>query len=743
MGTTGGGRHVGAWALVARRRRLMMLRVLLSSLIVIASAAGLGAQSPEAEMPAMLIADNVFISEGSTLVAEGNVEAFQGDRRLKAQKITYDPSTEKMTIEGPIVLQDGTSTLILADAAELDRDLQNGLLTGARMVLDQQLQLAAAHISQTSGRYSQLYKTTATSCRVCENGSPPLWQIRARQVIHDDVEQQLYFDRAQFRVLNVPVFYLPRLRLPGPGLDRATGFLRPLLAINSQLSTGVKVPYFIKLGDHRDLTLTPYLSSKTRTLEYRYRQAFRRGRISFEGALSDDTLREGELRAYLFARGNFNLKRNYKLSFRIEATSDKAYLKNYDYSNADRLTSEIAISRTSRDTYFRAGLLNYYSLRDDVSNDTEPTIIGDVFYDRRFFPQSLGGELRVGLDFHSHYRRSDLDIDGSDTDSIVDGRDVTRLSSELMWLRDWTFGNGLRVDGKVGVAVDFFNIRQDVNYDSVVTEVAPQTALALSYPMIRSTGDGVVHYLEPVAQIAWVGGSSDNVPNDESTRQDFDEGNLLSLSRFPAVDRRERGVVAAYGVNWTRIDLTGWEARLNIGQVIREKANDSFTVTSGLRGTRSDFLVAGQLKTRTGLNLTARTLFDEGFNFSKAEIRTAYLSEKVNVVGSYVWLTADPLENRADPVSELAVASSFPLSRNWRARANFRYDIEEFGATRAGAGLIYRNECVEVDLSVQRRFTSSRVVDPSTTFGFTISMAGFSAMTGTKNYSRSCGKQAK
>lgn len=721
----------------------MMFRILLSLMFVVALAARLNAQATDADEPAILIADNVFITEGSTLVAEGNVEALQGDRRLKAQKITYDRSTKKMTIEGPIILQDGTGTLILADAAELDRDLQNGLLTGARMVLDQQLQLAAVHISQTDGRYSQLYKTTATSCRVCDDGSPPLWQIRAKQVVYDDVEQQLYFDRAQFRVLDIPILYVPRLRLPGPGLERATGFLIPTVRNNSELSTGVKVPYFIKLGDHRDLTLTPYLSSKTRTLEYRYRQAFTNGRISFEGALSDDDLTSGETRAYLFAKGFFNLKRNYKLSFRIQATSDKAYLKNYDYSDADRLTSEIAISRTSRDTYFRAGLVNYYSLRDDVSNETEPTIIGDVIYDRRFFPSALGGELRLGLDLHSHYRQSDLDIDGSDDDDDVDGRDVSRLSSELMWLRDWTFDNGLRVDSKVGVAVDFFNVDQDANYDSVVTEIAPQTALALSYPMIRSTGDGVVHYLEPVAQLAWVGGSSDNVPNDESTRQDFDEGNLLSLSRFPAVDRRERGLVAAYGVNWTRVDPTGWEARLNIGQVLREKANDNFTFTSGLRGTQSDFLVAGQIKTNSGLNLTARTLFDEGFNFSKAEIRSAYISEKVNLAASYVWLTADPLENRADPVSELAVASSFPLSRHWRARANFRYDIEEFGATRAGAGLIYSNECVEVDLSVQRRFTSSSVVDPSTTFGFTISLAGFSAMTGSKNYTRSCGKQAK
>ena len=82
----------------------MLPRFLLSLLFIVATAGWLSAQSPESDEPAILIADNVFISDGSTLVAEGNVEAIQGDRRLKAQKITYDRSTEKMTIEGPIIL---------------------------------------------------------------------------------------------------------------------------------------------------------------------------------------------------------------------------------------------------------------------------------------------------------------------------------------------------------------------------------------------------------------------------------------------------------------------------------------------------------------------------------------------------------------------------------------------------------------------------------------------------------------
>lgn len=178
----------------------------------------------EVATPAMLVADSVFITPERELVAEGNVEVFQGETRLRAKRITFDQETETLNIEGPIRIEDGSETVVLADAASLDSGLQNGLLLGARLVMDQQLQMAALQMNRVSGRYTQLFKTAVTSCHVCEDGRPPLWQIRARRVIHDQEEKQLYFEDAQFRILDVPVMYLPRFRLPDPTLERGQGF---------------------------------------------------------------------------------------------------------------------------------------------------------------------------------------------------------------------------------------------------------------------------------------------------------------------------------------------------------------------------------------------------------------------------------------------------------------------------------------------------------------------------------------
>ena len=180
------------------------------------------------------------------------------------------------------------------------------------------------------------------------------------------------------------------------------------------------------------------------------------------------------------------------------------------------------------------------------------------------------------------------------------------------------------------------------------------------------------------------------------------------------------------------------QAYATLGQVIRQDADSRFTKSSGLGGTTSDLLLAGQLKFNDGIALTARGLLNDSLNFSKAEVRGDWYRDALAVSGSYLWLGTDPNENRITETSEIWFDGSYKVSPSWKASASLRYDISDARATRAGLGLAYSNECVTVDLSVNRRYTSTTSVDPSTDFGFSISMNGFSVNNGSKQYRRSC-----
>lgn len=681
--------------------------------------------------PAVLIADEVFVTNDRELVARGNVEAFQGDVRLQAEEIRYSRKTGALTITGPIRMQDGEDITVLASQADLDQRLKTGLLIGARVVIDQQLQLTAGQVERVDDRYNQLFKTAVTSCDICDDGKPPLWQIRARRVIHDKEERQLYFEGAQFRIRNVPVAYLPYLRLPDPTVERATGFLIPSLRNTTELGLGVLIPYFIVIDDHRDITVTPYVSPKTRTVELRYRQAFVNGTIQLDGAVSRDDLRPGDTRGYIFGSGRFSLKNDYTLSFDVRATSDNAYLEEYNISESDRLVSRLRVTRAKRDNFTGGALVSYQSLRDDESLETTVSLVGDLFYQQRYFPTGLGGEVRLTANAHSHIRPSD--------DDVV-GRDVARINTDARWVDGYILPGGVRMETQVGVFGDIFNYQNDsTTSPETQFQLTPFTTLALRYPMRKTDASGATQFLEPIGQLALTGAPQPDIPDEESTLVDFDDGNLLALSRFPAPDRRERGVVGAFGVNWSRFAPTGAEHSLTVGQVFRNKADESFTVSSGLSGRSSDYLVAGQIKTLNGFAVTARTLFDGSFDFTKAEIRGDYRHRRGKIGGSYLWLVADEFEDREFNTSELFLDASLDISDAWRANADWRYDFQAGQATRSGIKLRYQNECVEVDFSVRRRNTSSSSLSPSTTYGLTIGLRGFSLRGGSQNKSSSCG----
>ncbi|MTI03463.1 LPS-assembly protein LptD [Roseibium sp. RKSG952] len=718
-------------------RRLMSL--LLSSTLVLAApsialaqnasgSAAAGQDGAAQDQPALLVADKIFITPDRKLVAEGNVEAYQGDIKLSAKSVIFDRETGELTLEGPIRIDQAGQSTVLADSAQLDDGIQNGLLIGARMVFDQQVQIASVQATRAGGRYTQFSKVSATSCHVCANGKPPLWQIRARKVTHDQLERQLYFEGAQFRILDFPVFYFPVLRLPDPTLERATGFLVPSIRTTSQLGTGVQVPYFFKLGDHKDLTLTPYVSSKTTTLGYRYRQAFKNGRIQFEGAYTRDDVQQNQDRGYLFANGWFALKNDYRLTFNIQTTSDDAYLADYGLPDFDRLRSEIALERIKRDTAFKTSFIHYKTLRDSENQDEIPSRVFDLNYERRYFPNALGGEVRLAFIGHSHTRTSDVDIVG---------RDVARATMDAEWLRSWTFSTGLRADAQLGASVDTFDIRNDSQYPNQVTRSTPRAAFTLRYPMVRREQSGATQFLEPIVQVGWTHVSNTDVPNDESTFQEFDQGNLLSLSRFPAEDRRENGATAVVGVNWARNTPNGWQALATVGQVFRADADPDFTLTSGLQGTTSDLLLAGQLKTAKGLTLAARGLLDDDFSFAKAEFRGVWAKDDNALTGSYVWQEPDPAEN-SDKISEIWLTGRYRIDQNWLTQALARYDLAESEPIRYGLGVTYENECVQVNMTVSRRYTSTSSIEPSTEFGFTVALTGYAVEGGGKKYKRKC-----
>ena len=701
-----------------------MMAIRLLALLALCLTLALPARAQE---QATLISDSLRITGDSRLIADGNVEVFFQGRRLKASRIVYDQATDRLEITGPIVLtEDSGNVLILASQAELQADLTEGILTSARLVLNRQLQLAANRMMRVAGRYTEMQTVAASSCKVCEGDPTPLWEIRARKVVHDEVERQIYFDNAQFRLAGVPVFYIPRLRMPDPTLDRATGFLMPSIRTTSDLGTGIKLPYFIALGPSADVTLTPYLTARdSTTLELRYRQAFATGRIEVTGAITDDKLIPGSARGYLFVDGSFTLPLNFGLTIKGQTVSDPAYLLDYGIANLDRLDSRVEASRTRRNEYISARIISFQTLREDEDNTTIPSIVSDLTFHRRFSLGPIGGEGGLRLQTHNHYRSSTSPFDGPDGDDIADGRDLGRVSARIDWRKSFLLPVGIEATILGEATADAYSIAQDATYNGKTTRTHGSAGVELRWPWVKVGTDGATHVIEPVAQFIWSSSDAEALPNEDSVLVEFDEGSLFALDRFPGSDAVERGPRANIGVSWTRYDPDGWSMGVTIGRVFREADLDQFGVASGLGGRESDWLAGVNFTLANSVALTARAVLDDDLDLTKGEARVTWNGERTALAGSLIYAVADPLENRPDPTREVTFDARQKLNPNWTAKVSGRYDFVADQGTVAGLGVEFLNECLRFDVSLSRRFTSSTSVTPTTDFGLSLDLVGF------------------
>ena len=705
-----------------------MSRFPLSALILSAVLAFAPAQPSAAQDRAALVADSVQVDPSGRLIATGGVEVFYRGARLRATQITYDRAADRLLIEGPITLVDDQGTILVASQADLSADLTEGILHSARLVLNRELQMAAAQIQRIGGRITALDRVVASSCRVCESDPTPLWEIRARRVVHDSEERQIYFTGAQFRVAGVPVAYFPRLRMPDPTLDRATGLLPPSIRTTSGLGTGLRLPYFIAFGPHRDLTITPYFSTKSgRTVELRWRQAFRTGEIELQGALSRDEIRPGETRGRIFATGQFDLPRDYTLSFRGEAVSDPGYLLDYGLEDRDRIDSRVEITRTRRNEYVSGRLIGFKSLRETDVDSTIPSTSADATLIRRFSGGPLGGEAGLTLQFHSHYRPSANPFDGPDVDDLADGRDVSRLTARIDWRRNWHLQGGIIGSLMAEGRLDSFAIGHDgtTTVGTGYTRGHGTLGAELRWPWLRADADGTSHVIEPVVQLLWSPGGTERLPNEDSRLVEFDEGNLFSLNRYPGADAVERGTRMNLGLSYTRTDAAGWVLGATLGKVLRDRDLGQFSTTSGLAGQSSDWLASFSLGLPGGFGVAQRMVIGDSSTLAKSETRVSLQGDGYGISGSYLWIVADLDEDRPAPISELLLNGSYELSDGWTVSGETRYDFEADRAARAGLGLQFRNECVNLDVSVSRRFTSSTSVRPTTDFGLSVDLVGF------------------
>lgn len=675
-----------------------------------------------APLPATLMADEIFVDPAGRLVASGAVEVWQGSVRLTATRVVYDQrGSGQLSLEGPLTLSDGPDTLIVADQGALSADLRHGLMESARLVLYQQLQVAAERMER-DGNLTRMDAVIASSCEVCAARPTPLWEIRAARITHDAEAQTLRFDQAQFRLRGVPIAHFPRLTLPDGSVDRARGVLRPELRISSELGARIAVPYFIPFGADRDLTLTPQASTLGMvSLGMRWRHATRRGGYELGGQLSRDDLTPDDWRGYAYLRALFGLRGGLRLEVDAIASSDRNYLETYGLTDTARLTSQATLERIRRDEAIRARALVFRSLRPADVNDELPSRIVQAEWEQRIGGLPVGGDLTLSGRFHFHERPSRTDGDA--------GRDIGRAALHARWQRREILAGGIVASLALQGRLDHLRIRDDSTWPEPVTRRAAEGMLEFRWPWAGVDDGGGQQLIEPVVQLIGARRSLAVLPNEDHLMPELDEGSLFAPIRHSGFDVPDDGSRANLGLRWMRHAPGGWSIETLVGRVHRREALTGFDPghRQPLGGLRSDWLLAGRVTTQDGVALGVRLLFDDRSDLSRGEASITFArGERTSLVSRYLYVNANAAEARANPLNEWSLDIDRRFRNGWVGRVGWDYHIGTGEWGEARTGLEFRNECLEVDLSLSRRFASSTNLTASTNFGLRVELLGLS-----------------
>jgi LPS-assembly protein len=166
---------------------------------------------------------------------------------------------------------------------ELTDDFKNGFIESLRVEQTVTMQgqtvrarFSAPRAERIEGEQTVFDRGIYTACEACKDAPerPPLWQVKAARIIHNNSEKTIYYENASLEIAGIPVAYMPYFWTPDPTVKRKTGFLAPRYVSSPSLGVGASIPFFWAIAPNYDLTVEPTFLTRQGVLgqaEFRHR----------------------------------------------------------------------------------------------------------------------------------------------------------------------------------------------------------------------------------------------------------------------------------------------------------------------------------------------------------------------------------------------------------------------------------------------------------------------------------------
>ena len=607
--------------------------------------------------------------------AVGNVQIYYGGSTLEADKVIYDQKGKRLHAEGNVRLTEEDGKVTYGETMDLADDYRDGFVDSLRLDSPDQTRMAAARAERTKGNYTVFHNGVYTACAPCKDDpkKPPLWQVKAARIIHDQGEKMMYFEDARLEFFGMPLAYMPYFSTPDPTVKRKTGVLMPAVTNTSKYGTGIDVPYYWALAPDYDATLEPmYTTKQGLLLQGEFRQRLINGAYSIRAAGIHQADKEAfrrdngsttpgyrDNRGSVESSGQFAITDRWVWGWDSLLVSDRTFLQDYNprlsgYAVNDPLRtgatagiSQLYITGLGNRSYFDARSVYYLGFSEADAQAQIPVVHPVIDYKYTFDRPILGGELGYKINFTS-LTRTQANFDAVTSTALLSGNCVTadpavktsancllrgapgtfsRFSAEANWRRSVTDRFGQIFTPFASVRADFasLSVQNDANVgnfistgESNVVRAMPTVGLEYRYPFINVQPWGT-NTIEPIAQVIVRPNETKigSLPNEDAQTLVFDDSNLFRVDKFSGWDRVEGGGRANYGVQGTTQFNSGGFVNVLFGQSYSLFGQNSFAVgdasntglNSGLDTRKSDYVARASYQPNSTYKFTSRFRF--------------------------------------------------------------------------------------------------------------------------------------
>lgn len=228
------------------------------------------------------------------MVIEGDASLRKQGLSVRAQRIEYDQSQDTLKAQGQVrIVREGN--VFEGPSLKLQADsFQGQFLQPTYSLLKGGGHGEAAEIEFIDAQRATVRQATYTTCsRVPGPSWLPEWVLKAASLQVNEEDNTVQAKEMQLRFKDVPILVAPSLTFP-LNSARQSGFLAPLIGIDTVSGIEVSSPYYWNIAPNRDATLSTTVMTKRGVAldsEFRYLETDSQGQARLN-VMPNDSLRQ-------------------------------------------------------------------------------------------------------------------------------------------------------------------------------------------------------------------------------------------------------------------------------------------------------------------------------------------------------------------------------------------------------------------------------------------------------------------